>query len=47
MRILKNFATLLSARQRRQSLSLFGLMLVGSILETASVGLIVPAQTVA
>lgn len=43
MRYLKKFATLLSPRQLRQSAALFGLMLVGSVLETASVGLIVPA----
>lgn len=43
MRFLKKLATLLSPRQRRQSAALLGLMLVGSVLETASVGLIVPA----
>jgi len=43
MRLLKKFATLLTPRQRRQSATLFILMMVGSVLETASVGLIVPA----
>lgn len=42
MRFLKKIATLLTLRQRRQSAALLGLMLVGSVLETAGVGLIVP-----
>lgn len=43
MGYIRALITLLSPKQRRQSLTLLSLMLIGSLLESTSVGLIVPA----